>query len=177
MKPTSAIGLAILTLILMCCSVSSQPGRRPGTPVLPDLYAVTVRVQSDLVNVQTYTSTDQPGHVMHSFVEALRTHPKARRIRVSWSMFLGMNYLDSTALYDRRTHSVVFFGEGDGDLGEFRDHVRFTNVSETAFARIAKARQDQDDNHQEDSWGDFDALPLHGCRKHDLDSWHKPPID
>jgi len=80
---------------------------------------------------------------MQSFVEALKTYLKARRIRVSWSMFLGMNDLNSTALYDRRTHSVVFFGTGDGDLGEFHDHVRFTNVSEAAFARIAKARQDQ----------------------------------
>ena len=104
----------VLTLLRRQCSTKAQTEH--ACTVGP--YAVTVKVRGDLVNVRTHTATDQPGHIMHSFTEALKAYPKARRIRVSWDMFLGMNYRDSTALYDRRIHSVVFFGESDGDLGK-----------------------------------------------------------
>lgn len=120
MKLTPAICLAVLIPTLMCCAAGhSQQGRGPSTPPPPNLYAVTVKVRGDLVNVRTYTATDQPGHIMHSFTEALKTHPHTRRIRVSWSMMLGMNEMDSTALYNRRTHSLLFYGEGGGDLGDY----------------------------------------------------------
>ena len=85
-----------------------------------------------------------------------------------------MNAMDTTALYDRRNHSVILFSQGDGDLGAFRDHVLFTGVPETAFVKLADAHRD---DGNETAWGYFDGLPDYGCRKRDLGSWHKAPLN
>ncbi len=156
-----------------------QPVPVPPVPALPpivyqlppvqpnDLTGAAIKKQGGLVNLSVNAHFDTPGAVLHSFIAVLQTYPHVRRVRVSWSMLLMMNESNSTALYDRRRHTVTFFSQEDGDLGSSRNHVLFTAVPETVFVPLANARLDTD----ETPWGGFDGLPKFGCRKRDLGSW------
>jgi hypothetical protein len=111
-----------------------------------DLSGVGIRVRGGLVNLRVNDYWDTPGYALHSFIAALKTYPHARRIRASWHMHVVMNSVNTTALYDRRRHSVILFSQGDGELGAYRDHVLFTGVPESAFVKLADARRD--DNNE-----------------------------
>jgi len=184
--PTGIIllGLPVIAAYFFPINVF-QPVPVPPAPVLPpivyqlppsqpnDLTGAAIKKQRGLVNLRVNAHFDTPGFVLHSFIAVLQTYPHVRRVRVSWSMLLAMNEADSTALYDRRRHTVAFFSQEDGDLGFSRDHVLFTRVPEAMFVNLANAHLDTD----ETPWGSFDGLPKFGCRKRDLGSWQKPPLD
>ncbi len=159
--------------------IAPIPEPRPASPPivyrLPpaqpnDLSGVAIRKQKGLVNMSMNASWDAPGYALHSFVAALKTYPRARRVRMSWYLQLPMNHANTTVLYDRRQRNVAFFSQGDGDLGAWRDHVLFTGVPEAVFVKLAEAHRE---DASETSWASFDDLPLYGCRRHDLGSWRK----
>lgn len=176
------IGLPVLAAYFFPINVF-QPVPVPTAPALPpivyqlppvqpnDLIGAAIRKQPGLVNLRVNAHFDTPGFVLHSFIAVLQTYPHVRRVRVSWSMLLMMNESETTVLYDRRTHTVAFFSQEDGDLGFSRNHVLFTDVPEAVFVPLANARLDSD----ETPWGGFDGLPKFGCRKRDLGSWQRPP--
>ncbi len=137
-----------------------------------DLSGVAIRKQKGLVNLRVNANWDVPGYALHIFVAALKTYPRARRVRVSWHLQLPLNSANTTVLYDRHQHNVAFFSQGDGDMGAYRDHVLFTDVSEAVFVKLADAHRE---DASETSWGSFDDLPLYGSHRHDLGSWRKDP--
>lgn len=158
------IGAALLLPSVAACRTA------PARP--SDLSGVIIKARGSSVNLRIYTSLPQPGNVLHCLIAALQIHPHARRIRASWSISIGMNWIDTTALYDRDRHRLIVFAQGEGDLGVYHDHKRFTRVPETVFARLAEAHKD---DSTETVYGWFDDLPKYGCRKHDLGSWQKDP--
>ncbi len=170
------MGAALLPLPLAapCQSPLAPTNVYRLPPTQPnDLTGTQIKVKSDSVNLRIYTSYDQPGNVLHCFVAALKTYPHARRIRASWSMSIGMNEIDTTAVYDRRRHSLTVFEQGQGDLGVSHEHMRFTQVQDSTFVQLATAQRG---GFSEPVWGWFDDLPKYGCHKRDLGSWSKRPI-
>jgi hypothetical protein len=138
-----------------------------------DLDGVAVKIQGDLVNLRVNTYHDTPGYALHSFIVALKTYPHVRRIRVSWSLLVFMNGMNSTVLYDRHRHTVALYSIGGGDvLGTYHDHFLFTSVREAVFARLAEAHRD---DTNENAWGYFEDFPKYRCRQRDLGSWRKAP--
>jgi len=165
LKMRIIINAALLLVVAATCS--AEPVRHD------ELNGVIVKVRGDTLNLRIYTSLPQPGNTLRCFITALKTYPHARRIRASWSISIGMNWIDTTALYDRRRHSLTVFAQGEGDLGVYHDHKQFIQVPETVFVRLAEAHKD---DSSETVWGWFDDLPKYGCRKHDLGSWTKGPV-
>lgn len=175
------VGLPVIAAYFFPINVF-QPVPVPPALVLPhiayhlppsqpnDLTGAVIKKQRGLVNLSVNAHFDTPGAVLHSFIAVLQTYPHVRQVRVSWSMLLMMNESNSTALYDRRRHTIAFFSQEDGDLGSSRNHVLFSAVPEAVFVPLANARLDSD----ETPWGSFDGLPKFGCRKRDLGSWQKP---
>ena len=112
-----------------------------------------------------------PGHALRSLMTALKTYPNARTFRVSWSMLVFNNQIQTTILYDRQTHRLLFYSIGDGDvLGTQHDHFRFTHVLESVFGRITWAHRN---DNSEDGCAWLGDLPKYGCRKMVLESWRK----
>ncbi len=163
-----------------------------------DLSGVAIRKQKGLVNLRVNANWDVPGYALHIFVAALKTYPRARRVRVSWHLQLPLNSANTTVLYDRHQHNVAFFSQGDGDMGAYRDHVLFSGVPEAVFVKLADAQRDGDNGiswdgynvrdpgdkprlvghgYHETAWDGFDALSQYGCRARDLGSWQKAPKD
>lgn len=137
-----------------------------------DLSGVAIRKQGELISLRVNASWDVPGYALHSFVAVLKTYPRARRVRMFYSLQLPMNNANTTVLYDRHQHNLAFFSQGDGDMGAYRDHVLFIGVTEAVFVKIADAHRE---DNNETPWGGFDDLPKYGCRRHDLGSWRKDP--
>lgn len=161
-----------ITLLLLLAGSSPADTFQPPTPSNP--YEST-RVQGDLVNLRVDAVYDMHGFTLYCLIAALKAYPHARRFRVSLSLLLFNNGMNTAILYDRRKRSVIIFSSGGGDvLGSYRDHVLFTGVRETDFAKIAKARRNESN---EDAWGFLGDLPKYGCRKHDLGTWRKAPKD
>ncbi len=176
----------ILFLLLVFSIWPGQPARaeaasKKATPGivyrLPpaqqnDLSGIKFRIQGSSVSFRVNASLDMPGYVLHSFIAALKTYPKERYIRISWSMLVFNNGVDATVLYDRKKHSVAYFNYGDGDLGSHHDHIQFTGVREEAFIKIAEAHRN---DYDERSDGFFEDLDHHGSKRRDLGSWQKEP--
>lgn len=169
------IGAAFILMPLAAAFVpplSAAPGiTRPPAPSASE---PATRVQGDLVNLRVNASYDSPGLPFTTFVEALKMYPAARRFRVSWSLLIFMNSMNSTVLYDRRRHTLRLFSDGGGDIvGSYRNRVLYTNVRASAFGKIAAAHKS--DSEDRGVWSWFGDLPRYGCRKRDLGSWEGSP--
>ena len=57
-------------------------------------------------------SFDMPGQALHSLITALKAYPKARTFRASWSLLVFNNLTNTTIVYDRRQHSLLFYSVG-----------------------------------------------------------------
>ena len=119
-------------------------------------------------------SFDRPGQALRTLIAALKDNPNARTFRASWSLLVFNNRTQTTILYDRRKHSLLFYSLGDGDvLGTRRDHFRFTRVPESVFEKIAQAHRN---DNSEDGWAWLGDLPKYGCRKVVLEVRRKGPV-
>jgi hypothetical protein len=134
---------------------------------------VRIKVEGELVNLSVDDHYDTPGNALGRLVDALNAYPTDRRFRLSFSLLVFNNTMNTTVLYDRSKHSVILYSTGNGDvLGTYCDHVRFTRVQESAFAEIAKAHRN---DYNEEAWASLGDLPKYGCRQHDLGSRHTGP--
>lgn len=170
-----AIG-AVLILLPMTAAFAFPLSAAPKStgPLMQSGGDAPTRVQGDLVTLRVSASYDSPGLPFITLVEALKTYPKARRFRVSWSLLIFMNGMNSTVLYDRRRHTLRLFSDGGGDVGgAYRDHVMYINVQASAFGKIAAVHKS--DSEDRSAWSWFGDLPRYGCRKRDLGSWEKSP--
>jgi len=171
------IGIGAALILMPSAAAFAPPlSAAPGmtSPPAPSASDPATRAQGDLVNLRVNASYDAPGLPFKAFVEALKTYPNARRFRVSWSLLIFMNGMNSTVLYDRRRHTLRLFSYGGGDVvGSYRDHVLYTGVRASAFAKIAAAHKNDSEDMSVWSW--FGDLPRYGCRKRDLGSWEKSP--
>ncbi len=164
---THCFWITLTLLLLLLAGTGQADTLQPPTPSNP--YEAT-KVQGDLINLRLDPVYDMPGFTLHCLIAALKAYPHARRFRVSLSLLVFNNGMNTAILYDRRRHSVIIFSSGGGDvLGSYRDHVRFTGVREADFAKIAKARRNE---YNEDAWGFLGDLPKYGCRRRDLGSRH-----
>ena len=140
----------------------------------PELGRGTSSSPPPSVTLSFEDSFDMPGYALRSLMTALTTYPNARTFRVSWSILVFNNQIQTTILYDRRAHSLLFYSIGDGDvLGTQHDHFRFTRVPESVFGKIAWAHRN---DTSEDGWAWLGDLPKYGCRKVVLESSRKGPV-
>ena len=153
---------------------------RPIIPSLParsgppELGQGTSSSPPPSVTLSFEDSFDMPGYALRSLMTALTTYPNARTFRASWSLLVFNNQIQTTILYDRRRHCLLFYSIGDGDvLGTRLDHFRFTRVPESVFGKIAWAHRN---DTSEDGWAWLGDLPKYGCRKVVLESSRKGPV-
>ena len=138
--------------------------------------AAPLQVQSSPseISLSFDDSFDMPGSALRSLITALKANPNARTFRASWSLMVFNNQAQTTILYDRRKHSLLFYSVADGDvLGTRRDHFRFTRVPEPVFDKIAKAHRN---DYSEDGWAWLGDLPKYGCRKVVLEMRRRGPV-
>lgn len=97
---------------------------------------------------------------------ALRQKPRAVRFQIKWfQMVLSEDY-DSTALYDRRKHILIFDCHGHWDGGRMHERTFYTQVTDAVISSAAKANQGR---MQEDSLPGgfrayFDTLAFYGAK-------------
>jgi len=175
MKKVSLLLTSTALIFLTMAVALLLPPRSIGDPPAPSTLSRTpTRIEGDLVNLRASASFDSPGVPLLVLIDALNAYPNAQRFRVSWSMLIFMNNMNTTILYDRRRHSLLVFSYGGGDvLGSYRDHVLFTHVREAVFAKIPAAHKN--DTEDMGAWSWFSDLPNYGCRKRDLGSWRRDP--
>ena len=161
----NTVAAALLWLLLAAAPCAAFP---------PLADRIHTKVTGDLVNVAVDFGDDFPEVPLNALLHALASYPQARRFRVSWITLMMLNGRNQTAVYDRRKHSVIVYStytEGDNSgRTSFLEHLRYTNVQEKDFAKIAAAHKGDTSD-----WDWFNDLSKHGCRKRDLGSWREDP--
>ncbi len=155
-RNAAGVGLLWLLLAAVPCAAFAPLSERVHTKVTGETVNVGIDIADDFSDVP-----------LNALLHALASYPQARRFRVSWVMLSMLNGTNLTALYDRRKHSVIVYStytEGDNDgRTSFSGHLRFTQVREEDFQKIAAARKGDTSD-----WDWFNDLPKYGCRKHGL---------
>ena len=96
---------------------------------------------------------------------ALNQRPRAARFQIKWfQMALSADY-DSTALYDRRKHTLIFDCHGHWDGGRMHERIFYTRVIDAVISSAAKTNQE---SMREDSLAGgfrayFDTLAFYGA--------------
>jgi hypothetical protein len=100
--------------------------------------------------------------------DALNQKPRALQFQVKWfDMVLSQDY-DSTALYDRNRHTLIFDCHGHWDGGRMHERAIYIGVTDGIVSRAAKAHAGQ---MQADFLADgfrayFETLPQFGAKLH-----------
>ena len=96
---------------------------------------------------------------------ALNQKPHTARFQIKWfQMALSADY-DSTALYDRRKHTLIFDCHGHWDGGRMHERIFYTRVTDAVISSAAKTNQE---SMREDSLAGgfrayFDTLAFYGA--------------
>lgn len=100
-------------------------------------------------------------------IAALKSHPTARRFRVTWPYNVFRYFSSQVAIYDHSTGNIAVFSTGNHNT---YSHFMFTGVKESLFPKIlADHKNDPEGN----VLGYLDNLDRYGHRRYDLAKPHK----
>jgi hypothetical protein len=128
-----------------------------------DLSKPTIFIQID-----DMTSANQP---LEELAKALKRDKTSRRFRVTWGSSGTLIWGETTALYDRRAHTVRCYwyvqvqGAGEPEEMNSRGVYLYRGVSDRTLIKLAaKNQQASSSNHM----AFFDELTLFGCQRKNI---------